>query len=166
VDLIRRDLSRAVPECGQPAAIVLSFIRLLKCKLRQRSFWRDTCTSHRRVGSSGKGMCWDSSPTCEIASVRLNGSVAWLHVCSIGLLRGRRQDEQSAQPRRMRPRPPRRSSQREPRLPTMAVSMASMPLAIATSAAPRVRATGIAWKDRSHGANRFPRGGVAIQGDQ
>ena len=24
----------------------------------------------------------------EIASVRLNGSVAWLHVCSIGLLRG------------------------------------------------------------------------------
>jgi hypothetical protein len=36
VDLIRRDLPRAVPEGGQPAAIVLSFLRLLGCKLRQR----------------------------------------------------------------------------------------------------------------------------------
>ena len=38
MDPLCRDVSRAVPARGQAAEVVLSFIRLLGCKLRKRGF--------------------------------------------------------------------------------------------------------------------------------
>src|SRR5208337_1972299 len=72
---IWRDLSRAVPDCGQAAAIVRSLIRLLGCKLRHCGFWRHTCTLCRLVGFSEKGTCWDSSRNCELRASALTAAL-------------------------------------------------------------------------------------------